>query len=299
MTSAQIDIFLEVAMCLNYTTASSRLYVSQSTVSRQISLLEEELGFCLFMRGNNYIRLTPEGTIMVRAFQTMKEVFETQKKIAQKSRLGESGCLKIGFLCNMDVLSLCRDAIEEFTTKFPGIVTDYIGFPNGDILNAFGEDAVDIIFTHDFSVPENPNYLSVPVYKTNCHLIYGESHPLALKADLSFSDFSNELFWVIKETDTDLRHKFVRTILDYYQIDRCKTATAPNFDSALLNVQLGNGVVFTDPISMPSCSDSIRIFPLDESISAINICAIWKKDNLNPTVPLFVNLLLENHELIS
>ena len=296
MTSTQIDIFLEVARCLNYTTASSRLYVSQSTVSRQISLLEEELGFDLFMRGNNYIRLTPEGTIMVQAFQTMKEFFETQKKIAQKSRLGESGSLKIGFLCNMDVLSLCQDTIEDFTSNYPGIVTDYLGFPNGGILSAFSENAIDIIFTHEFSVPENPNYLSIPVYKTNSQLIYGKCHPLALKSDLSFSDFSNELFWVVKETDTELRRKFVQNILDHYQIDISRTSTAPNFDSALLNIQLGNGVAFTDPIAMPSCSDSLCIFPLDPSIAAIDICAVWKKDNLNPSVPLFVNLLLEKHE---
>ena len=54
MTSKQIECFLSVSESLNFTQSSKKLYSSQSTVSRQISLLEEELGFDLFVRGNKW-----------------------------------------------------------------------------------------------------------------------------------------------------------------------------------------------------------------------------------------------------
>lgn len=69
MTTKQIEIFLEVSRQLNFTTAGEKLYMSQPTVSRQMQLLEHELGFPLFIRGNNFVRLTSEGLIMLSALK--------------------------------------------------------------------------------------------------------------------------------------------------------------------------------------------------------------------------------------
>ena len=44
LTTQQIRFFLEAAECLNFTEAAKRLFVAQSTLSKQIALLEDELG---------------------------------------------------------------------------------------------------------------------------------------------------------------------------------------------------------------------------------------------------------------
>ena len=74
MTTKQIDCFLSVASTLNFSRSAQELYASQSTVSRQISLLEDELGFRLFVRGNNYVRLTPSGITMLQCFSQIKRI---------------------------------------------------------------------------------------------------------------------------------------------------------------------------------------------------------------------------------
>ena len=51
MKIEQLERFLVVADCLNFTTAADRLYVGQSTISRQIAALEDELGVTLLIRG--------------------------------------------------------------------------------------------------------------------------------------------------------------------------------------------------------------------------------------------------------
>ena len=50
MTSLQILYFLTAADCMSFSQTSERLYVSQPAVSRQIKLLEQELGCRLFDR---------------------------------------------------------------------------------------------------------------------------------------------------------------------------------------------------------------------------------------------------------
>ena len=59
MTIFQIKCFLNVAEYLNFTEAANHLFVAQSSLSRNISNLEEELGMQLFVRTKKYVRLTP------------------------------------------------------------------------------------------------------------------------------------------------------------------------------------------------------------------------------------------------
>ena len=61
LTTQQIRFFLEAAECLNFTEAAKRLFVAQSTLSKQIALLEDELGLKLFYRSNRTVGLTPAG----------------------------------------------------------------------------------------------------------------------------------------------------------------------------------------------------------------------------------------------
>ena len=72
MTVFQIQCFLSVAETLNFTEAANRLFIAQSSLSRNISHLEEEIGLTLFIRTKKYVRLTPSGTVLslFRIFQT-------------------------------------------------------------------------------------------------------------------------------------------------------------------------------------------------------------------------------------
>ena len=45
MNTLQIDCFLEAAKCSSFPLAASRLFVSQPTLSRNIVMLEKELGY--------------------------------------------------------------------------------------------------------------------------------------------------------------------------------------------------------------------------------------------------------------
>ena len=56
--------FLETAREGNMTRAAERLAVSQSTLSKQLKLLEEELGKKLFIRHSFSIELTEEGMLL-------------------------------------------------------------------------------------------------------------------------------------------------------------------------------------------------------------------------------------------
>lgn len=72
---------------LNITAAADRLYTSQPGVSKQLKLLEEELGMQLFVRkGKSLDGITPAGNVVIeRARSIMKEV-ETIRSISRRFR---------------------------------------------------------------------------------------------------------------------------------------------------------------------------------------------------------------------
>ncbi|MCR5230250.1 MAG: LysR family transcriptional regulator, partial [Solobacterium sp.] len=65
MNTKQIDCCIELARTLNFSRAADNLFISQPTLSYQIRLLEEEIGFALFERSGKGASLTPAGAQFV------------------------------------------------------------------------------------------------------------------------------------------------------------------------------------------------------------------------------------------
>lgn len=68
-----VSEFNVLAECLNFRSASKRLYVSQPTLSKHLSTLEQELGFKLLER-EPAVRLTPSG----EAFYRRRSIFSAR-----------------------------------------------------------------------------------------------------------------------------------------------------------------------------------------------------------------------------
>ena len=77
MTTQQIELFLSLANHLNFTKTAKEFFTTQPTVSRQISLLEEEMGFPLFVRSKKEVRLTYQGAIMVQKCREALEAIQS------------------------------------------------------------------------------------------------------------------------------------------------------------------------------------------------------------------------------
>ena len=121
MTSQQIQYFLSAAKHLNFTKAAEEFFTSQPTVSRQVAMLEEELGFPLFHRHGKNLRLTPGGLIMLTEFtQQQTAVQNAIQRVAQINN-GFEGSLKIGFLSSFDTDYYVYPPSLIFSSRFPNI----------------------------------------------------------------------------------------------------------------------------------------------------------------------------------
>lgn len=124
--------FLAVVREEGINRAAEVLHITQPTLSRQISQLEEEIGVKLFHRGARKITLTNEGILLRRrAEEILALVDRTERELIEQDELVE-GRIIIGGgeLAAMQVLP---EMIESFHEKYP-LVTFDIFTGNADLV---------------------------------------------------------------------------------------------------------------------------------------------------------------------
>jgi DNA-binding transcriptional LysR family regulator len=83
----QLEILQAIAETGSFTASGRKLHVSQSAISRQILLLEEELGEPLFLRVGRQVRMTPAAESLVQLGQRVfLDVRETVGAITDRTR---------------------------------------------------------------------------------------------------------------------------------------------------------------------------------------------------------------------
>src|SRR5687767_15900906 len=112
MDLRQLEIIRAIADTGSFTAAGEKLHVSQSAISRQILLLEDELGEPVFHRIGRRIRITPAGESLLqlshRVFQDLEDtvsgISDKQESLGGTLRL--VGGMKIG-------RASCRERVEN------------------------------------------------------------------------------------------------------------------------------------------------------------------------------------------
>ena len=87
MDLRQLDMLRAIAETGSFTGAGEKLHVSQSAISRQIKLLEEELNEPLFSRSGRRVVITPAGeTLLQLSHRVFADVNETKRLIRRSGR---------------------------------------------------------------------------------------------------------------------------------------------------------------------------------------------------------------------
>ena len=106
---------------LNITAAAHKLHTSQPGVSKQIKLLEDELGFQIFVReGRNLTRITPPGQqVIERALRILQEA-QSIRDLSTELRDEGKGSLSIG-TTHTQARYVLPDVIREFRGRYPQV----------------------------------------------------------------------------------------------------------------------------------------------------------------------------------
>jgi LysR family transcriptional regulator, cys regulon transcriptional activator len=163
---------------LNITAAAEKLHTSQPGVSKQIKLLEDELGFQIFVRdGRNLTRVTPAGQQVIdRAIRILREV-QNIKRLSDDLKDEERGSLSIA-TTHTQARYVLPEVIKAFRERYPEVRLHLHQGTSEQIAEMAALDRIDFaIATGSESLFDGFSLL--PCYKWHRHVVVPQNHPLA------------------------------------------------------------------------------------------------------------------------
>ena len=261
MNDLQIDYFMAVATNLSFTKTAEELYVSQPAISRQISLLEKELGTKLFKRNNQKTELTESGKLYFDLFGKYKAEFLNTKLIASQIDGRSKNIIRVGFLEGWDLSCLVPEMIKRYKERYPDseVIINCCGVK--EITTSLLTDSMDIAVTMKNSVEKHLGLEAQDVAEIGKILIFSANNSQAGKEDLSLADFKDETFLAPWE------------IVDKMIIEATATYTRPygfvpdirflkNHESTITCVRNDMGVMIADEWVWAKDADDLRWIPI-------------------------------------
>lgn len=190
MKLQQLRFLVEVVDSgLNVTQASERLFTSQPGVSKQVRLLEDELGFSIFERsGKRFTALTRAGAQIVDAARRVLMEADNFKWLSDDLRDDQSGSLVIA-TTHTQARYVLPQVVAEFIRRFPKV---RLSIREGDprrVADMLLRGEADIGIATE-ALATTPGLASFPAYRWNHCLIVPAGHPLLAEAHLSLKSLA-------------------------------------------------------------------------------------------------------------
>lgn len=139
----QLQYFLAVAETLHFSKAAERLFVTQPTLSHQLSELETQLGVPVFDRTGGSVRLTQAGLIFREyALRSITAVEEGCTALAELEGL-ERGDLRLGVTQSF-IRRLMPPIIAEFRQRYPAIELQILDLTASNIERQLAEGTIHL-----------------------------------------------------------------------------------------------------------------------------------------------------------
>jgi len=170
---------------LNITAAAQKLHTSQPGVSKQIKLLEDELGFQIFVRaGRNLTRITPAGQqVIERALRILQEA-QSIRDLSTELRDEGRGSLSIG-TTHTQARYVLPEVIREFRGRYPQVRLNLHQGTSEHIAEMVADDRIDCAIATG-SEALFAELTLLPCYRWHRTIIVPHDHPLTRAGRLTF-----------------------------------------------------------------------------------------------------------------
>ncbi|UYZ13321.1 LysR family transcriptional regulator [Brevibacillus sp. WF146] len=247
--------------------AAKALYLSQPALSKQLALLEKQLGCRLFHRKRTGIELTEAGRYLYeRASLILEQVEET---VAGIKRFSEQQRLRIGALPSVANHYL-PERVAAYTAGEAGKVALVVKDTSEELTALLEEGMVDAVLVQNRA--GDAPFLTRPLLHESYLAVLPADHPLAEKEAVDFAAFCCEPL-LIHRDPCDIREDFRR------QCRRLGVQAAHLLeldfnDSLLAYAAMGNGLTIVPEMAAASLGDkglAVRPFrqPFGRTISLI------------------------------
>jgi DNA-binding transcriptional LysR family regulator len=292
MQIKQVQYFLQIAESGSFSFAAEELFISQSSLSKQIIALEKELGILLFDRSNRKISITPAGKTFLKYAHQMQAIHVAMlEDLLQHKESPSLSIIAIPVIAQYGITNY----IAKFQTAHPEVPFTLEEREAEEILPCLDKRLFDLAFIRD-NYLDKENYHCVDVAEDKLLLVLSKQHPLAFRESISLTELQNENFIMFDKG----------TVVHEVAVDACREAGfEPRIFYASLRVESILGLVASnsgvalimEKVFLYRNHPDIVAIHLDKDVTS-NIVLAWAKDRkLSASTTKFIDFIEKNNKI--
>ncbi len=287
MNFQQLRYFLALAEELHFWKTSEKVHISQSSLSRQIQALEEELGFKLLERDKRNVKLTPAGKFLQERWTTLLDEMDRTHTQAKKISEGIAGRVSVGYPGSISS-NFLPELLRTLTVEMPDMKVELLEPTDAHYENLLMNYHIDIAFSRDFV--QHPLLSSQRLYSEPVCLVVSENHWLTEDNFKDLSDLKNENFILSGLHHNTYFATLLRKIFSTYGFEP-KTNIESDFGGLILNLVANDLGVSILPYSFKfGTHTKVRFIKLSEQV---DLYINWRKQDENTVIQKLIDHSVE------
>ena len=249
MQLPQLGYVVAVAEERHFTRAAERLHLAQPSLSRQVRLLERELGVLLFHRGpgQGLVTLTTDGEALLPFIRRVLTDVEAMRAEARALTGMSRGRLSIGATPSL-IARVLAPALVEFHASHPGIELLVVEAGSRQLVRQLASGEVDLALV---VLPINdPLVATTPLFDDPLVLAVAPDHPLATRPQVAVAELDGLALVMFRE-GYDLREVTLAACRDA-EVKPRLVSQGGEMDGVLAFVAAGLGAAVVPAIAMPA-----------------------------------------------
>jgi LysR family cys regulon transcriptional activator len=172
---------------LNVSATAQSLYTSQPGISKQIRLLEDELGVEIFSRsGKHLTRITPAGEAILKTTGEILRKVESIKQVAQEFSNDKKGSLSLA-TTHTQARYVLPKIIQGFIEQYPDVSLHMHQGTPMQISEMAADGSVDFAIATE-AMELFSDLIMMPCYEWNRAIVVPKNHPLCQLSELTLEE---------------------------------------------------------------------------------------------------------------
>lgn len=285
--------FLVLAEGKSYLEAADILYISQSSLSKHIKKLEEDMGVLLFKRTTRKVILSEYGELFLpyakNIVQNQEAFYTALEKFGQQ--MGNS--LTVGATSLMAVYGI-TEVLTKFSTENQGVKFNLIEGDATELKELMLSERCDFAFIRQVNWNPDEEFDGIKFDVDNLAAIFNIDHPLAKQKKVSIQQLKNENFLLMQ--GHELIFDLCKQVFSDANFDAKVVFTGSN--SSTIVEMVGQGVGISLLMKKPAIrtcqgNSKVRIVDVDPLIQSDIVLIYRKKMQMLPVHQLFLETLKE------
>ncbi|SAK96937.1 LysR family transcriptional regulator [Caballeronia calidae] len=286
----QVRCFVAAATELNFRRAASLLNMTQPPLSRQIHLLEENLGVKLFERVGRTVKLTTEGRVFLADATRLLNLSEQAESTVRRASKGKTGRVRIGFT-GAAGYELIPELLVAAKHDLPDIDVVLLEMISVAQIEAFEANAIDLGFMRPLPSRQKVEFLLVDREPLIVALPAG--HALCRFDRLELKHLHEQAFIMHSPTHGKYFYDRIMSMLVADEVKPHFTQYIDQTPTILSLVRAGLGVSILPASSQRFHYDNVEFRDIAGHAVQAEMSMAWRTDQDNPAVTAFRHMAAE------